>query len=815
MTGTDHPTDHGNALSLNDQGYLETRGLNVMLADDFYPQGHQGGLCIIQNGSRVATNGDLRLERSPGQWSAVPKVEDRSSSSERAELSARMRYPDPDKDLKGFNPVKYPDLEISYVVRVRAAGASIVVSIDLDAPLPNEWLGRVAFNLELFPGRLFGKSYRMDSACGMFPRQANGPGGLDGDGLYHVEPLGVGRRLVIAPEDDLMRMVIETSEEDLELLDGRGLRDNGWFVVRTAAASGRAEKVIEWRITPNVIPGWISQPVVQVSQVGYHPLQDKQAIIELDPHDTTRLPVVVSRIGEDGSQTVVKSETPASWGRFLRFDYLKLDFTEIETPGLYVVRYGDASSSPFLIDEEVFARHVWQPTLEYFLPVQMCHMRITDRVRVWHGECHRDDARMAPTNWNHFDGYKQGPDTLCRFSPGDRVPGLNVGGWHDAGDSDLRIETQAATVYGLAVLYEEFGVEHDTTTIDQRFRRVELHRPDGKPDVLQQVEHGCLSIVAGYRALGRFYRGIICPVLRQYGMVGDPVNQTDNEFFDTSLNPEKAPPVGLPDDRWVFTEENPRHEYMAAAALAAAARVLRDLNADLSQECLNIAREIYEKWKSDSSPIGLGLCLELLITTGDRAYAESLVQLAGSVGEVFDRIGWIAARAIPFVDDDRYTTAIRAAATEYNNEVELAVSGTPYGVPYEPYVWGAGWTIQHFGQQQYFLHRAFPDLFPMHRFLHALDFVLGCHPGANTASFVSGVGTRSVTVAYGFNRADWTHIPGGIVSGTALVRPDFPELLEWPYLWQQTEYVLGGGTVDYLILVLGADQLLRKQTGTG
>jgi hypothetical protein len=93
--------------------------------------------------------------------------------------------------------------------------------------------------------------------------------------------------------------------------------------------------------------------------------------------------------------------------------------------------------------------------------------------------------------------------------------------------------------------------------------------------------------------------------------------------------------------------------------------------------------------------------------------------------------------------------------------------------------------------------------------LHALNFVLGCHPGPNTASFVSGVGARSVTVGYGLNRADWSYIPGGSVSGTALIRPDFPELLEWPFLWQQTEYVLGGGTTDYLFLALAADRLLN------
>jgi hypothetical protein len=37
------------------------------------------------------------------------------------------------------------------------------------------------------------------------------------------------------------------------------------------------------------------------------------------------------------------------------------------------------------------------------------------------------------------------------------------------------------------------------------------------------------------------------------------------------------------------------------------------------------------------------------------------------------------------------------------------------------------------------------------------------------------------------------------VSGTALIRPDFPELLEWPFLWQQTEYVLGGGRLDLFL----------------
>ncbi len=69
--------------------------------------------------------------------------------------------------------------------------------------------------------------------------------------------------------------------------------------------------------------------------------------------------------------------------------------------------------------------------------------------------------------------------------------------------------------------------------------------------------------------------------------------------------------------------------------------------------------------------------------------------------------------------------------------------------------------------------------------------------------------------AYGNNRADWSYIPGGIVSGTALIRPDFPELLEWPFLWQQGEYCIGYATSGYVFLVLAADHLLNAPPHAG
>ena len=42
------------------------------------------------------------------------------------------------------------------------------------------------------------------------------------------------------------------------------------------------------------------------------------------------------------------------------------------------------------------------------------------------------------------------------------------------------------------------------------------------------------------------------------------------------------------------------------------------------------------------------------------------------------------------------------------------------------------------GFEYYFLTNAYPDIFPAATVYNALNFILGCHPGSNTASFASG-----------------------------------------------------------------------------
>ncbi len=801
-------------LTINQDEYFEMPGLNVMVFYDIYPEGHQGAIGIIQNGTRVATNGDIRLEPTPGQWQPIPKVGERELFHENNEIRVKCTFPDESKNAKGFNPIYYPDLNFSYNVRVLGEGKNFRIIVDLENPLPDEWIGKVGFNLEFFPAMLFGKSWYMDSKSGIFPLQANGPMQKDADGNWQAFPIATGKKLTIAPDATEQTIIITSLKSELQLLDGRFYHNNGWFVVRSEVPRGATKNAIEWLVEPNVVAGFKHKPVVHVSQVGYHPNQPKIATVELDKMETEISKVSLLRLSENGGFETVKNEVPQKWGKYLRFNYYQFDFSEIEKPGIYQVQYKSFRTEPFKIDTDVYKRHVWQPTLEYFLPVQMCHMRINEGYRVWHDLCHTDDAIMAPIDTNHFDGYKQGSSTLTDFEPLEQVPGLNVGGWHDAGDYDLRVESQAGTVWTLAMAYEQFGVEWDQTTIDQENQLVEIHLPDGKPDILQQIEHGVLTILGGYENLGRLYRGIICSDLRQYVMLGDATSMTDDLKYNPALaaNEKTGTESGKLDDRLVFTEEHAGHEYKAIEGLAAAARVLEGYNNELAALCLNAATQLYDQkreLKGGGYSAKINATVELLLSTGLKKYGTELLSMQDQIIRNINSTGWSVSRVYKTLNDEKFETELLKAYNKLNNELSDKQNENPFGVPYNIRVWGDGWGIQRLGMQHYFLHKNIPELFEKDLLLNALNFVLGNHPGENTSSFASGVGSRSITEAYGINRADRSFIPGGVASGTGIIRPDFPELKEWPYFWQQTEYVMGGGATNFMFLVLAADNILK------
>ncbi len=822
---SDYPTedyqtiDGGNMTTqfwtLNDQQVFEAPGLAAMVFHDFYPEGKQGGLTLIQHGERVAACGDVRLEPTPGQWHPLPKVGERQVAGDGVRV-----------------PAEFESAGIAYTVRVWPEGESLCVAVTLAAPLPAEWEGKLGFNLELYPGALFGKTFHLGTAAHVFPRQANGAIRGSGEENGHLDVLATGPTLTVAPEDPLRRLVVASESGELRLYDGRDMESNGWFVVRELARVGATTDAIRWRITPHSLPGWQRPPVIAVSQVGYHPDQVKQAILELDARTTTLDTAVLKRLDADGFTTAL-ADTPVRWGRWLCYEYAIFDFTAVREPGLYVVRYGDQSSPPFAIHPEVYRHNVWQPTLETYFPVQMCHMEVRDKTRVWHGACHLDDALQAPAPHVHFDGYRQYDATDTPYAPGEHIPHLDVGGWHDAGDYDLAAGSQARTTHALCLIRELFGVDTDRTTVVQAERLAVLHVPDGVPDIVEQVAHGVLSLLSGYHATAHTdhphsFHGIIEATLAQYAHMGDAATMTDNRIYDPALAPgqircdaEGHIYVSRNDDRWAFTNHDSALEYMVAAALAASSRVLRGYEDALADECLQTALRVWD-YEQAHAPVAQPAAyvprgveaqeavaaVELLLTTGEARFRERLLALQPTFEWTVRFVGGAIARAVPVVNDADFTARFRAALEASQAEFAAALASNPFGVQWQPHVWGEGWKIQQYAVELYQVWRVFPDLVDREVILRVVNYVLGCHPASNL-SLTSGVGAESVTAAYGVNRGEWSSIPGGMVSGVSLIRPDFPELkAPWPFLWQQTEYVMPGAA-NYIFCVLAADALLN------
>jgi len=298
-------------------------------------------------------------------------------------------------------------------------------------------------------------------------------------------------------------------------------------------------------------------------------------------------------------------------------------------------------------------------------------------------------------------------------------------------------------------------------------------------------------------------------------MIGDVSNQTDNRVYSPALKNDELTVnnSGKKDDRWVFTEDNPGREYEIISYIAAASRTLKDFNPSLSKECIETAEKLWlvkREIKNRDLVNKIHAAIELYITNGKDEYRQFILANTETIRTRISSLGWIIGRVLPLINDPQLTKTVTTEIANYFNSVKAEQQKNPFGVPYKPVIWGAGWNIQKFGVEQYFLYKSFPEIVNKDYVLNSLNFVLGCHPGENTSSFASGVGSRSMTTAYGYNRADWSYIPGGVVSGTALIRPDFPELKDFPYLWQQAEYVLGGGSSNYMFLVLAADQLLNK-----
>ena len=80
--GGDNAKNSGGPLALNDLGYFERQGVNVLIfSNDFnggFNDEKNSGIEIIHHGVRTVQGGAVRLNNTPEQWDLVPKTVSRT-----------------------------------------------------------------------------------------------------------------------------------------------------------------------------------------------------------------------------------------------------------------------------------------------------------------------------------------------------------------------------------------------------------------------------------------------------------------------------------------------------------------------------------------------------------------------------------------------------------------------------------------------------------------------------------------------------------------------------------------------------------------
>ncbi|MBO5627240.1 MAG: glycoside hydrolase family 9 protein [Prevotella sp.] len=771
------------SLQLNSKDYLERRGVNVMVYGNpfsaiFYDE-KRSGIDVIHHGVMTITNGGVRLSDTPEQWDLVPEMESRQVDRATGTVSVKLHY---------------KEYDFSSEIKVAPKGEGFTISVLLDKPVPTALEGKAGFNLEFLPSAYWNHSYMADGQPAYFPRYASNDtelrplsekpmqvnnlitADLRGRKEFAVaKPMAEANTFVMAPDEPLRKVLLK-SDTKIALYDGRILAQNGWFVARSILPTGKTGKVMEWYVEPNAVKGWKREPMIGFSQVGYLPDQQKEAVIELDGNDTQGN-LEVWRVNAEGEPTLALSTPVKAWGDYLRYHYAKGDFSQIKEPGIYYLKYGSQKTNPFPIAQNVYEK-VWHPSLDVWFPVQMDHMTVKEGYRVWHGTPHLDDVVQAPNKTPHFDNFEQGDSLWSPYKPFEYIPGFDRGGWFDAGDFDIETGSHCSAVMSMINTWENFRPERDETMIDQENRYVNIHFPDGRPDLLQQIEHGVLPVVAQVEKIGHACRGINHATLYQYNRLDEPSTITDNKHLTG-------------DERWLFTYKPRGLDQQTCAALAATARVMKDFNAELSDRCLKAALKIWGDMRYPAPQAAW----QLYLTTGEKSYIKdmekNLLRSFNSPNRRFALASLpLALQAAPAMSK-AFLKKLRPIALAYKAQLDSMAKANPYGVEVYGAGWGSNGQVISQGINNYWVNKYFPDIVTRDDVLRPASYLFGCHPFHNR-SFVMGVGVRPKDVAYGNNRSDFTFIAGGVVPGMLLLQPDYIENKDdWPFFWGQNECTIG------------------------
>lgn len=735
-----------------------------------------GGVAVLRNLATTLAYGGFQC--SWNGWTPHRALEDQTSSVANGVLSFDGRL---------------PGSSLWYRQRVSVQGGAVAFSLQLQGPLSQlDW---AIFSFSLPTVVYKNQPYRAGAQNGVYPPSLPAEPLLV-EGVNHFE---------VRTDDPTWRYQFDTPGS-LALMDGRTW--NG-FVYQLSVGIPLDTGLASFTLTPPAADPGPNPPALRYSRLGYPLVASGQyAVLEIDwraawPDLNVRLE---RELPGGGAETMRAGQfTPIledNWKRFALFD-----FSPVQTPGRYRLAWAGGLTGWFPISNEVYAG-LWQPTLDHFLPYQMCHLAVDlgDGLRA-HAACHLDDGIQAQADTPGPDGFVSYEGTAGP-GPGQPIPAA-VGGWHDAGDFDLNVSAQAFVTHLLALAWEQFAPWRDLNRLDLAGRQLHTGQSNARSDLLEQVEWGARWLLSMQQPNGHVYVGLV-EKLGVWGQAQLPELITDGQ-------------PGTGDERQVYVDLHSDVLLKFVIAAAAASRALRSHDPALSAQCWQAALQTWDcfnanphvyrptvyfsDWAQGEQHMILAAAAELYLTHPDPAYLAVIAAYQSYLQTwppewpepdgTWHGNFWYAppflARLLPRLSPGSLKTAIASALAGVASNLKTTLQARPFPTQYWDFSeWGSVDVFQARLYDAYWLSQAVPASLAFQDALPCAHWLFGLHP-VNDLSLVLGLGLPQPSYLYSATllvRLGETpaSVPGAVLPGLSRYdRGGVLDYRDWPQEFYNNE----------------------------
>jgi len=333
------------------------------------------------------------------------------------------------------------------------------------------------------------------------------------------------------------------------------------------------------RVDPDHSEGWNVAPGrISFSHTGYQAGSSKSALAS----DLAARDFQLIRLDNNAQPEVVLSK-PVALRQTRLGQFREMDFSEVRTPGRYVIQAGGTRTRPFVIEDNVWSGTIWK-AINFFFG-ERCGFAVPGS----HDVCHRD--------W--------------QATQGGRKIVMN-GGWHDAGDLSQGLVNTGEAVYAMFALAERL----ESTG----------QGPDLLARVIEEARWG-LDWVLKVRFGGGYRIGFASMNIWTDGILGDADDRSREALNNPNVNYIAAAAEAI------------GYRVLKQLDAALAARSLRTAEDDWRYAIAG--KEGPETWSTPAfaatslelAGIGILASVELYKDTGKQLYADKAVELARVIAD--------------------------------------------------------------------------------------------------------------------------------------------------------------------------------------